>query len=444
MGRTMPNRVFAAIFRCMMSQRIAITLLLMLAGMGSQVSAGENWPQFRGPGGQGICDVKNLPLTWSETQNVVWKTPIHGKAWSSPVIWKDQIWMTTATPDGTELGVVCVDKASGKILVDKVLFHIEHPQYCIAFNSYGSPTPCVEEGRVYVTFGSPGTACLDTRDASVIWTRTDFVCNHFRGAGSSPLLWNDLLIMDFDGSDFQFVVALDKRTGKNVWRTERSIDFQDLNADGKPKGEGDFRKAFSTPRITTWENKPYLVSLGSHAVYCYDPASGKEYWRTEYRDGHSSALTPVFGDNLAFTGTGAGATEIWALRLGGQGVINSTHVAWKFKKKAPTRPSPLYLDGLLYMTTDAGIVSCLDAKTGQDVWHGRIDGKYSASPIYAAGRIYFFSEEGKTAVLEARRELKQLAENALDDGIMATPAVSGDALFIRTKTALYRVENSGK
>src|SRR4030095_3059031 len=144
------------------------------------------------------------------------------------------IWLTTATEDGTELSVVCVDKESGKILQDKVLFRVSTPQFCHKFNSYASPTPVVEKGRVYVTFGSPGTACLDAATGEKLWERTDFVCNHYRGAGSSPIIWGDLLIMNFDGSDFQYIVALDKKTGKTVWKTDRSVDFKDLDSSGQP------------------------------------------------------------------------------------------------------------------------------------------------------------------------------------------------------------------
>lgn len=422
-----------------------VSIFALLALLAPALARGEeNWPNFRGPSYQGISDAKNLPLTWSEGNNVKWKTAIHGKAWSCPVIWKDQVWLTTATEDGKQLSVLCVDKNSGKILIDKVLFNIEKPQFCIAFNSYASPTPCIEEGRVYVTFGSPGTACLDTRDGSVLWQRTDFVCNHFRGAGSSPLLTNGLLVMNFDGSDFQFIVALDKKTGKNVWRTNRSIDFQDLEPSGKPRGEGDFRKAFSTPRLLDWQGTPMVVSGGSHAIYCYELFSGREVWRTEYRAGHSGALTPVIGDGLIFAGTGAGATELWAIRPGGHGVVNDTNVVWRDKKKVPTRPSPLLINGLLYMVNEKGIVSCLESKTGEDLFNGRIDDGFSASPLYANGRIYFCGESGKTTVLDAGREFKVLAENVLDAGIMASPAVSEGALYIRTKTSLYRIEGGAK
>jgi outer membrane protein assembly factor BamB len=254
--------------------------------------------------------------------------------------------------------------------------------------------------------------------------------------------------MNFDGSDFQFIAAIDKVTGKDVWRTPRSIDYKDLQANGKPKGDGDFRKAFSTPKLMTWEGKPMVISLGSHATYCYDPFSGKEIWRTEYRDGHSNSLTPVIGDGLIYVGTGSGATEIWAIKPGGHGVVNDTNVVWKDKKKAPTRSSPALVNGLLYLTSDAGIVSCLDAKTGEEIFSGRIasghDAGYSAAPMYACGRIYFFNEAGHCTVIDAGKEFKVLAENDLDSGVLGCPAVSGEAIYVRTRTSLYRIENTGK
>jgi outer membrane protein assembly factor BamB len=224
------------------------------------VHASENWPQFRGPNGDGISDARQAPLTWSETNHVKWKTPIHGKAWSSPVIWGNQIWMTTATTNGTELSVVCLDRDTGKIVRDLKLFHIDKPQYCIPFNSYASPTPVIEEGRLYATFGSPGTACIDTATGKVLWERRDFVCNHYRAAGSSPILYNGLLLMNFDGSDYQFMVALDKKDGHTVWRRDRSVDYKDLGEDGKPQADGDYRKAFATPHVAEFDGKPVVIS----------------------------------------------------------------------------------------------------------------------------------------------------------------------------------------
>lgn len=431
---------------------IVLSVALVL-GCGAVATAEDNWPQFRGPGGQGMSDAKNLPLTWNDTQNVKWKTPVTGKAWSSPVIWGDKVWLSNATEDGKQLSVVCVDKNSGKVLINKVLFEVADPQFCIKFNSYGSPTPIVEDGRVYITFGSPGTACLDTADGKVLWQRTDFVCNHFRGAGSSPILYKNLLIMNFDGSDFQFIVALDKNTGKTAWKTDRSIDFQDMGKDGKPQANGDFRKAFSTPRLMMVDGKATIVSSGSKATYCYDAETGKELWRTEFRGAHSASVTPVVGDGLVYYTTGNGGAELWAVKPGGSGVVND-RIVWRTKKKVPSRVSPVLVNGLLYICNESGIIECLDAKTGDEVFSGRINsdkGGYSASPIYANGRIYFFNDDGLSTVIAADRELKVLAENQLSMtnndkrepwGIMGTPAVSGNAFFIRTRTDLYRIEQA--
>lgn len=405
----------------------------------SGVAAGDVWPQFRGPQGDGICDARNVPESWGEHQNVKWKMDVHGKAWSSPVVWGNQVWMTTATPDGHELYAVCLDRETGRVILDSKLFEIANPQYCIPFNSYASPTPCIEEGRVYVTFGSPGTACLDTHTGKVLWQRTDFVCNHYRGAGSSPVLYKDLLIMNFDGSDFQFVVALDKQTGRTVWRTDRDIEFGDLQPNGKPLGEGDLRKAFSTPRIFTINGHDILVSLGSKALYAYEPLTGKELWRVEDKSSFSGSDTPIFGEGMIFYGSGHGQSELLAVKPTGEGNITDSAIVWRSHKKVPTRSSLLLLDGLIYMTTDAGVVTCLEAKTGQEIWHGRIDGTYSASPTCADGRIYFCNEDGKTTVLAPGRQFKVLAENQLPAGIMASPAIAGNSIFIRTKTSVYRI-----
>ena len=402
--------------------------------------AGENWPQFRGPAGDGQSDSAGLPAKFSESEHVKWKTAIHGKAWSSPVIWGSQVWMTTATEDGTALSVVCVDRDSGKVLRDEVLFRVAAPQFCHKFNSYASPTPVIEDGRIFVTFGSPGTACLDTKTGAKLWERTDFVCNHFRGAGSSPIVWGDLLIMNFDGSDAQFVVALDKKTGKTVWRTERSVDYQDLGKDGKPESEGDYRKAFSTPHVIDAGGQPVLISSGAKAHYGYDPKTGKEIWRYEDRSNHSAATRPVAGLGMVFIPAGFGKGQILALKLGGTGVLPPDSLAWSLKKSAPNKPSLLLIGDLIYAINDGGIATCVDAKTGAVVWSERIGGNFPAAPVFADGRIYACNEEGKVTAFAPGREFKVLGEGQFDAGFMASPAVAGKALFLRTKTHLYRVE----
>ncbi len=407
------------------------------------LSAGDTWSQFRGPTGQGVSDAKAAPLTWSETAHVTWRTKIHGKAWSSPVVWKNQVWLTTATEDGRELYAVCVDRDTGKILFDQLLFTIATPQYADRFNSYGSPTPVIEDGRVYVTFGSPGTACLDTKTFKVLWQRTDLPCNHYRGAGSSPTVWRNLLIMHFDGSDYQYAVALDTRTGATVWKTDRSVDFHDLTPEGKPIRDGDFRKGFSSPLVIEHEGKPLLISSASKATYCYEPATGKELWRVEDRKYHSGSVRPVYGHGLVFAATGLAKGELWAIRPDGRGVVTDTHVVWKVGRGAPNRPSPVLVGEWLFMLNqDGGVVTCLEAKTGKVIWSERLPGlgNYSASPVFAAGCLYFCNENGQTTVIAADATYKVLAENVLADGFMASPAVAGKALYLRSKTALYRIE----
>ena len=416
------------------------TVLLFALVLTQPLSA--QWPQFRGPEGTGHSASTGLPLTWAEGKNVTWKTAVHGRAWSSPVILGNQVWMTTATPDGRELFAVALDRDSGKIVFDLKLFDVATPQYAHPFNTYASPTPVIEPGRVYVTFGSPGTAAIDTKTGKVIWERRDFECNHFRGAGSSPILFGDLLLMHFDGSDHQFVVALDKRTGKTVWRTPRSIDFQDLGPDGKPKADGDFRKGFATPQIVMVEGRPVMVSVGSKAVYGYDPLTGKELWRVIERGSHSASSRPVAGHGLVFVPMGFDQAQLLAIRPDGQGDVAASHVAWRFGKGAPSKPSILLVGDVIYMVNDGGIVGAVEAKTGELVWRGRVDGTYSASPLFANGRLYLFNEDGKTTVLEAGRELKVLAENFLEDGFMSSPAVDGRALYLRTRTHVYRIEES--
>lgn len=438
---------------------LSVKLLFGTVLLACNAWGGDTWPQFRGPHGNGHSDARGLPLTWSEEKNVKWKTPIHGKAWSSPVIWGDQIWLTTATDDGKELFVVCVDRASGKVLRDQKLYDIEKPQFCHKFNSYASPTPAVEEGRAYVTFGAPGTACLDTQTGKVLWERRDFECNHYRSAGSSPILHGNLLIMNFDGSDHQFIVALDKKTGKIVWRVERSIDFKDLGPDGKPETEGDFRKAFATPHVATLDGKAVLLSSGAKAHYAYEPLTGKELWRVEERTCHSCGSRPVVGHGLVYFLTGWSSGQLLAVHPGGNGEVIDANteaasnagtqlkLAWKSKRSIARKPSLVLLDDLIFMIDDGGIAACLEAKTGQEVWRERVGGNFSASPLYAEGRIYFCSEEGKTTVIEAGRQFKVLAENQLKvetvespAGFMGSPAAVGQALYLRTRTHLYRIE----
>lgn len=405
------------------------------------MAASENWPQFRGPEGTGHSDSTGLPVSWAEgSPNVVWKTAIHDRGWSSPVVFGKQVWLTAASKDGRELFVLCVDRDTGKVLLDRKLFDVTDPQFIHPFNTPASPTPVVEAGRVYVTFGSPGTAAIDTKTFRVLWERRDIECNHFRGAGSSPVLFGDLLLMHFDGSDKQFVMALDKNSGKTVWRTERSIDFKDLDKNGRPVDEGDQRKAFATPQVEKINGRWEMISLGAKAAYAYDPFTGRELWRVEERGQHSASTRPVIGHGMIYFPTGFAVGQLFAVRTGGNGNITDTHIAWRLKRGVPNKPSILLVGDEIYMVGDGGIASCVDAKTGEQIWQQRIGGEYSASPVYADGKLWYFSEDGKTTVLKPGRVFEKLGENKLDEGFLASPAIAGKAFYLRTRTHLYRIE----
>ena len=432
----------------------AVAAFFLIAGVPRLSAADLNWPQFRGPRGDGTSASTGLPLHWTETENVKWKVPVHGRAWSSPVIWDNQIWLTTATPDGKELFVICVDRESGKTIFDLKLFDVEKPQFAHDFNTYASPTPVIEAGRVYVSFGSPGLACVDSQSGKVLWTRRDFVCNHFRGAGSSPILHQGLFILNFDGSDHQFIVALDSKTGRTVWEKNRSVDYKDLDPSGQPQAEGDMRKAFATCQIASLDGQTVLLSQGSKAFYAYLPLTGEEIWRVEDRGNHSAATRPVVGHGLVFFPTGFSSGQVLAVRPGKKGEVldvnaadsapTQLQLAWKARKNAPKKPSLTLVGDELFGIDDNGVATCWDAKTGQTVWNERVGGNYSAAPLAADGRIYFCSEEGKISVITAGREFKKLAENKLESGFMASPAVSGSALFLRSRTHLYRIEEAKK
>lgn len=416
----------------------------MLLGCYSLAEA--NWPDFRGPdqsghaGRTGVTNRIGLPLQWSESENVKWKTPLPHKGWSTPVIHGDQIWLTTATPEGREFFAVCVAASTGKILYNERLFHCETPEPLgNNLNSYASCSPVIEPGRVYVHFGSYGTACLDTQSFKVLWQRTDLPCKHFRGPGSSPVLFKDLLILTMDGIDFQYLVALDQKTGRTVWKTDRTANWNDLEADGQPRGGGDFRKAYSTPLLIDFAGRKQMLTVGSKAAYSHDPATGKEIWRLNH-PGFSAAARPVFDGTNAFIATGNGKGEMLCVRVDGQGDITDTHIVWRNGRGFPRMPSPVLAEGLLFMVSDSGIASCLEAATGQELWQERLGGDYAASLLYADGRVYCFGQDGKATVLKAARTYEVLMSTKFPAGFMASPAVAGHALILRTKTHLYRIE----
>ena len=398
------------------------------------IEANEQWSQFRGHYGNGIIKSTSAPINWSDNTNIDWKTPIHDRGWSSPVIWNDQIWMTTATKEGNKMYAICVNKLSGKIEHDIHVFDVKSPQAITNENTYASPTPVVEEGRVYVHFGTYGTACISTKDGQILWKRRDLNCDHEIGAGpaSSPFIYNNFLIFNVDGRDVQYVIALNKETGETAWKTNRSVDFSDVQVNQ--------RKAYGTPFIIPRGNSNQMVSIGAKGVYSYDPENGKELWKAEHR-GWSIAPRPVYGEGLVFTMIDRDRPEMWAINPNGSGDITETHIEWKETKRMPPRASPIIIKGLLFVVDRNGYISCIEAKTGKSIWQKRMKGRFSASPILANNLIYFFNEDTVCTIIKPTRELEIVAENKLSsDKLMATPAFDENSIYIRTENNLYRIK----
>ncbi|NOX55147.1 MAG: PQQ-binding-like beta-propeller repeat protein [Planctomycetes bacterium] len=418
-------------------------------------ASAQDWPQFRGPDGQGHAASAAPPLTWNETTNVVWKVPVAGRAWSSPVVIGGLVWVTTALETeasaeqraraeqrakvpvpGTHLAgqvtlkAVSFDVRTGRIRQEVLLFDVSEPVFLNPMNSYASPTPVAEPGRLYCDFGAMGTACLDTKTGKILW-KSRLVVEHQVGPGSSPILYRDLLILVRDGCDQQYVAALEKDTGRLVWKTRRPP----IRAT-----DGMFRKAFSTPLVFSHDGRDQMVVPGAQWIVSYDPATGRELWRVDTGGTFSNVSRPVYGNGLVYICTAFGGTRMLAIRPDGRGDVTKSHVAWELRRATPRRSSPLLVNNRLYFVSDNGVASCVDAETGRVIWNKRLGSRHSASPVFAADRVYFFGEEGTTTVVAPADSYRQLASNPLNGRIMATPAFVGRSIFLRTATHLYRLQ----
>jgi outer membrane protein assembly factor BamB len=426
------------------------TIALLLLAF-SHVSA-EEWPEWRGPNGQGISSAKGLPETWSETSAVVWKAELPGRGHSTPVLTGNQLWLTTAlekaaTPDqvkarlttntgdqpltvldSVSLRVLCVDSISGKVLHDMEVLNVKDPQWAHQLNSYASPSPILENGRLYAHFGSLGTVCLDTATLKILWKNEELHVMHENGPGSTPVLSGNLLIVHFDGSDQQFIAAFDKTTGKVAWKTARS---------GKMDPRPQQRKAYGTPLILTMNGQSTVVSPAADWVYGYEPATGKELWKLPYGElGFSMSVRPVADAESIYLSTSYGKSQVIALKYAG---LKTPEIAWRNNKNAPKMCSPVLANDLLFYVDDGGIVSCIDPATGDAYYRERLGGKFSASPILADNKLYFASREGVVTVIPAGREFKILAQNTLEGSLMASPVAVDGTLYLRTDKALYRI-----
>ncbi len=427
---------------------LALTLLLSTPPAGAQP-----WGQFRGPGGQGVALAAAPPLTWSDAEHVAWKTELPGRGWSSPVLDDDSLWMTSAIesplsdaekarrlaelPDsqGIEIAgeVVLllqqVDRASGELVRRIELFRVERPDPIHGTNSYASPTPVLDEGKIYCHFGTYGAACVNAKTGEVMWRNDEVQLDHQTGPGSSPIIYEDLLIVHADGTDKQMILAINKHTGQLAWTTDRS---------GKMHENPPMRKAFCTPILVEHQGRTLLISPAANWCYAYDPRTGSEIWKVSYGQlGFSNVARPVFAQGLVYVSTGFMKPELLAIRVDGVGDVSRSHVVWRQKQQAPKIPSPVCDGQRLYMVSDSGVATAMDAKTGEVLWRERLRGNFAASPLLANGRVYFFGQEGQTFVYAASSEAKQLAINELDAKVMATPAAVGDKLYLRTADAVY-------
>lgn len=416
-----------------------------------------DWPRFRGPEGNGHAQGVGLPVKWSESENILWKVAVPGQGHSSPVVVDGQIWLTTAittdlsaeekterlksTKNPKELNLVgslslralCFDSQSGKQLRDIELLTIAEPEPIHHTNTYASPTPLLHDGKLIAHFGSYGTVCVDCESGKVEWRNIDLKVNHQNGPGSSPLVWEDLVVVHMDGIDQQFIAAFNIADGKLAWKTDRSGEMHPVP---------EMKKAYCTPVVVETDRGPELISAAANWVYGYNPRTGSELWKAHYGDlGFSTVPAPVIGHGMAYICTSYAKSQLLAVKYGGKGDVTQTHVAWKSDSQIPKKPSLLLVGEQLIVCNDTGILTCLNALSGKEEWRARVGGNFSASPLLANGLVYLFNQEGKTTVFKANRPFEVLAENELAEGCNASPAVDGRALIVRTASKLYRIEN---
>lgn len=406
-------------------------LALCLTVVGKLFVHAENWPEFRGPTGQGHSSERGLPIEWSTTKNVAWKHGIAGQGWSSPIVHNGRVYLTTAVRSeaGSKLSLraLCLAAAGGKLIWDSEVFGSDESVAIHKKNTHASPTPIIEGTRLYVHFGHQGTACLDL-NGKIIWRNSSLGYPPVHGNGGSPIIADDALVFSCDGGSDPFVVALNKASGEVLWKVKRQTDASKTFS-------------FSTPLLITVDGQKQIISPGSNVVCAYNPKDGREIWRVRY-DGYSVIPRPVFGQGLLFIGTGFDRPTVMAIRPDGQGDVTKTHVAWTVTRGAPHTPSLLLVGDELYMAADNGMATCLDARTGRVHWQERIGGNCSASPLYADGKIHIQNEQGVGVVLAAETSFRKLAENSLEERTLASYAAGDGALFIRTETSLYRIQST--
>ena len=389
------------------------------------MSAGD-WPQFRGPRSDGHAAGPATPVEWSDTKNVVWKTTIPGLGWSSPVIVDGKVFVTTAVPrgEGLSLRAMAFDSGSSKLVWDREVRTVDKAPSIHTKNSHASPTPLVRDGSVFVHFGAQGMARLAAADGELLWTCFELDYPPMHGSGGSPVLHDGKLVVVCDGSKDPFVAAIDATTGKVAWKTPRGVKAR-------------ISHSFVTPTIAMVEGKAQVMAPGPDHFAACDLKSGAELWRV-LAPGWSVVPQPALGHGLVFYNHDYDHPELMAVKLGGKGDVTDSNVVWRIKRGAPSTPSPLLVGDELYFVSDAGIASCVDAKTGERHWMERLSGNYSASPVFANGRVLFLNETGLATWVKAAKNFAVLGTNELPGRTFATPAFLDGAMYLRTDETLYK------
>ena len=417
-------------------QRLMTSMGLIVCAVPLLFSQQEetNWTHFRGSKLDGVSHNTGLPLNWNDSINVKWKGPVHGKGYSSPVVNHGKIWLTTANTNGKKLYALCYDLSSGRLIHDILVFERDSALSIHALNSYATPTPAVADDAVYIHFGSMGTACLDAITGEVKWKRTDLVCDHVQGPASCPFIYKNLLILHYEGVDIQYIIALNRETGQTVWKTIRPQEYY-------TSVDPIARKAYSTPIVIQIDGKDMLISSGSEVCIAYDPMTGKEIWRITYTSDSSIAM-PLYCDGILLISTGFGSpVRLMAVNPKGSGNITNTNILWQTDRDVPGINTPVAVNGRLYMIQEHGTVTCLNVKTGAVIWKNKLKGEFYSSPVAADGKVYFPSKQGVTYVLKEGEAFHLLSQNKTSGEIMATLAVSGKSLLLRTSKALYRIQS---
>ena len=410
-----------------LSHLVRITIL---ASVVANIARATDWPEFRGPSGQGHAVGVEVPLTWGPSKNVAWQVGVPGKAWSSPVVVGERIFVTTAveTDKGLSLRALGVGLSAGEVVWDQEIFSKPDEGAFHKKNSHASPTSIVEDGRVYVHFGHHGTACLHAEDGAILWKQASLAYPPMHGNGGSPILVGNKLIFSCDGSEQPFVVALDKADGKVLWKSERGVEVSRTFS-------------FSTPLAIEHDGQTQVVSPGSGAVIAYDPTDGSEIWRCRYGEGYSVVPRPLFAHGLVYVCTGFNNANLLAIDPSGKGDVTATHLRWEVSKRIPKESSPIVVGDHLYVNDDKGILSCFDAKSGEQLWQERIDGSggFSGCPVYASGHLFFHNGDGVTTVIKPSTTYEKVAENRLDAYGLSSFAVVQDGFIVRTESSLWRL-----